>query len=303
MNARRRRKGDETWNRLLNWTDSQKASERLAGHILGIEGFTSIDPSHPLGGPDGLRDMICVRSDIRWVVAVYFPNGQKSFSEIKTKFEDDAYGATKNSVQSFVFVTNQYLKIGERNKLIESAPVEHVEIYYLERIARILDAPVSYGIRLEFLDIEMTKEEQVSFFGVVTQGMDELRKQVNSFLELFNDANLSESIPIDELKEFAETLSRLASQPSFYYTSSSVTQYPPPLHQLRVPLDELKEFAETLTRLASQPSFYYTSSSITQYPPPLHQLRVPLSELREYEQTLDQVLSKLERIRDLNPEE
>ena len=34
----------------------------------------------------------------------------------------------------------------------------------LERIASLLNTPPFYGIRMEFLDIEMTKEEQLSFF-------------------------------------------------------------------------------------------------------------------------------------------
>jgi hypothetical protein len=188
MNARRRTKGDETWNRLLNWTDSQKAAERLAGHILAAEGFASIDPTHPLGGPDGLKDLTCSRDGIRWVGAAYFPNGKKSFNEIRAKFENDAKGAIRNDAQGFVFVTNQYLTRNKREKLIESAPVENVEIYHLERIARILDTPTNYGTRLEFLDVEMTKEEQVAFFGTVTEEICELRNQVNLLPELLSNA-------------------------------------------------------------------------------------------------------------------
>jgi hypothetical protein len=188
MNARRRTKGDETWNRLLNWTDSQKAAERLAGHILAAEGFASIDPTHPLGGPDGLKDLTCSRDGIRWVGAAYFPNGKKSFNEIRAKFENDAKGAIRNDAQGFVFVTNQYLTRNKREKLIESAPVENVEIYHLERIARILDTPTNYGTRLEFLDVEMTKEEQVAFFGTVAEEICELRNQVNLLPELLSNA-------------------------------------------------------------------------------------------------------------------
>ena len=75
---RRRYRGDETAQRLLNWSDSQKAAERLAGHIVAAEGYASIDPMHPLGGPDGLVDLVCVKDNHRWTVAVYFPNGKKT---------------------------------------------------------------------------------------------------------------------------------------------------------------------------------------------------------------------------------
>jgi len=40
--------GDTTYLRLKNWMGDQKSSERLAGQVLKHEGFSSIDPSHPL---------------------------------------------------------------------------------------------------------------------------------------------------------------------------------------------------------------------------------------------------------------
>jgi hypothetical protein len=182
MSTRRRTKGDETWNRLLNWTDSQKASERLASRILAREGFTSIDPAHPLGGPDGRKDLLCLKDGISWIVAVYFPNGKQSFKEIRSKFESDARGAISNKTKGFVFFVNQYLTIGERKELAKSAPVEHVEIYHLERIACILDTSDCYDIRLEYLDIEMTKEEQVAFFATatnkITDALQNLRDEI-----------------------------------------------------------------------------------------------------------------------------
>ena len=49
--------GRETFNRLLNWDRGQAPSERLAAIILSKEGFNGVDPSHPLGGKDGLKDM------------------------------------------------------------------------------------------------------------------------------------------------------------------------------------------------------------------------------------------------------
>ena len=44
---------DETWHRLREWTSGQGPSERLAAQILMEDGFTGLDPSHPLGGKDG----------------------------------------------------------------------------------------------------------------------------------------------------------------------------------------------------------------------------------------------------------
>ena len=56
--ARRRNDGDETWQRLLSWSKGQKSSERLSGLLLQADNYKSIDPSHPLGGKDGLKDII-----------------------------------------------------------------------------------------------------------------------------------------------------------------------------------------------------------------------------------------------------
>jgi len=161
---RRRTDGDETWNRLLNWTKGQKASERLSAHIVRIDGFKSVDPSHPLGGQDGLKDMIAIKDNITWIGAAYFPRGQKSYQEITNKFRNDLKGIIKNKVSGLAFVTNQELTLKERTELKKIGKPKTIEIYHLERIAGILDTPENYGIRLEFLDIELTKEEQLSFF-------------------------------------------------------------------------------------------------------------------------------------------
>jgi hypothetical protein len=172
----RRPQGDETWHRLLLWTSGQKASERLAGHILAAEGFDSIDPSHPLGGRDGLKDLVCWKNGIKWVAAAYFPNGRKSFANIKSKFNDDVKGVDANNAGGFVFVTNQHLSNGERDNLRSGTTVPNVEIYHLERIVLVLDRPENYGVRQDFLGIDMTNEEMVAFFASITASINEWRE-------------------------------------------------------------------------------------------------------------------------------
>lgn len=161
---RRQTDGDETWTRLLYWTKGQKSSERLAAHIMRVDGYKSVDPSHPLGGKDGLKDIIAFKDNITWVGAAFFPRGQKSFREIKNKFVNDLKGVKANKVSGLVFITNQELTLTERAELKKVGKPNTAEIFHLERIAGMLDSPECYGIRLEFLDIELTKEEQLSFF-------------------------------------------------------------------------------------------------------------------------------------------
>jgi hypothetical protein len=180
--AVRRRKGDETLNRLLNWSDAQKASERLASHILSSEGFKSIDPSHPSGGPDGSKDILCKKNRLLWVGACYFPNGQKPFRDIQEKFLHDAKIISRDkTIKGFIFVTNQKLTLGEREKLKKSIKIHNIEIFHLERITHILNKPENYGIRLEFLDLEMNKEEQISYFTITA------KHSISQFQKINND--------------------------------------------------------------------------------------------------------------------
>jgi len=144
---------DETWHRLRDWTKGQTPSERLAAQILIHEGYANLDPSHPLGGKDGGKDALAVRNGVRYAMAVYFPRGQQSFADIARKFRDDLAGARRNSVEGIAFVTNQELTLSQREQLRTEAKPTEVELYHLERITAILDAPDMAGIREQFLDI------------------------------------------------------------------------------------------------------------------------------------------------------
>lgn len=150
---RRRTDGDETWIRLQQWMKGQKPAERMTAFILDGEGFKSIDPSHPLGGRDGLKDIVCEKDGVSWIVACYFPRSEKQFNEIKRKYQDDLEGVRVNDADGIIFVTNQELTLGQRKQLKEVDESVEVEIYHLDRIAYLLDKPQNYGLRLEFLDI------------------------------------------------------------------------------------------------------------------------------------------------------
>jgi hypothetical protein len=285
----RRKRGDETWNRLLAWTEAQKASERLAGHILRSEGYSSIDPSHPLGGPDGLKDLVCIKGNIRWIAAAYFPRGEQTFKEIQEKLNSDLQGATLNEAQGFAFVTNQYIQLADRNRLAEAVLPIQLDLLHLERIVSILDSPPNYGIRLEFLDIQMSKEEQVSFFAYYATSMDQFRAQVQAILNQLSQPDLSKAIPVQQLQAFKATLESIVGPSGFY---PSIFQHP--MDRLKVPLQELREFETILNRL--------TGGQFPQlaYPKPplqaLHSLPLDLMQLNE---SLDQIIWKLNQINKL----
>ncbi len=150
---------DETWHRLLNWTNGQAPSERLGAQILSSEGFEGLDPAHPLGGRDGGQDAVCTKAGKRWIMGVYFPRGQQSFRDIEEKFTDDLKGAMKNQAEGFAFVTNQELRLAERRTLIQCWP-DDVELFHLERLTAILDTPAMAEVRKQFLGIDFDDRTQ-----------------------------------------------------------------------------------------------------------------------------------------------
>ena len=144
---------DETQKRLLDWTYSQPPSERLAAQILDAEGYEDIDPSHPLGGPDGGRDGECTRDGVNGVWAVYFPRGQQTLKEIEDKLKADIVAARKHDPKFLAFVTNQEIRISERDGLRKLGGDIKIDTFHLERVAAILDRPHMAGVREQFLRI------------------------------------------------------------------------------------------------------------------------------------------------------
>lgn len=149
------RRFDETWHLLLEWTMGQTPSERMAALILDEEGFESIDPAHPLGGKDGGADAMVLKAGEPWVMAVYFPRGQQSISEITGKLTSDVEKAISKTPAPLgvAFVTNQELRLAEREALRKVGGEVKVELYHLERITTVLDRPHMAGVREQFLGI------------------------------------------------------------------------------------------------------------------------------------------------------
>ncbi|BCJ37573.1 hypothetical protein Athai_50760 [Actinocatenispora thailandica] len=146
---------DETWQRLRLWTSGQAPSERLAAQILLNDDFSRLDPSHPLGGPDGKKDALVYRDGHKWIMAVYFPRGQRPFREVKAKFISDLAGVSENGAAGIAFVTNQELSLIERETLEDQAACA-CEIYHLERIVAVLDKPAMASVRAQYLRIPPT---------------------------------------------------------------------------------------------------------------------------------------------------
>lgn len=76
------------------------------------------------------------------------------------------------------------LRLAERKDLSEIDANVDVQIYHLERIASLLNSPQYYGVRMEFLDMEMNKEEQLAFFASQTDKMSNIENILMSLAVL-----------------------------------------------------------------------------------------------------------------------
>jgi hypothetical protein len=238
---------------------------------------------------------VCQRDDLSWVAAAYFPRGQQSVGEIKKKFSSDAQGATAHSADAFAFITNQELTLADRSVLAESVnDLAAVEIYHLERIAGILNTPAMYGVRLEFLDIEMSKEEQLAFIADRDARLQDITIRLTGVLDALTSGNeeaiarLRSGIPLQELREFRDTLASLAGSPYSYGTSFLIGMSPS-IHQLKVPLQELREFASVLREVTAGNLVFRTGHTI-------HDLNVPLAEIREFQEIVEQLAGGSNRL-------
>lgn len=172
--------GAETWHTLRDWDKGQAASERLCAKILMYTGYEDVELIHPLGGRDGKKDAVAKKNGKEVIVSVYFPRGQVSFTKIKNKFKNDSK-SLKND-QSFVFFTNQELRLSEREQL-KNCISQEVFLFHLEKIANLLDTPGMYGERRRFLDIESSKEEEIAFLDNRDKKMENFQNSLDAFIK------------------------------------------------------------------------------------------------------------------------
>ena len=172
----------EIRHKLMMWDKGQSESEGLASAVLANEGYKGIDPIHPLGGPDYGKDMIFRSSGSKWIGAVYFATEEKSFSDIKKKYSHDLQGVIKNNARGMAFICNQKLTETQRYELKGIAQDKEIDtdIYHLERLVSLLNMPIMYGVRLRFLDMAMSKEEELAYLEAVNKKQfDEIQKRLD----------------------------------------------------------------------------------------------------------------------------
>ena len=165
-----------TDEKLKSYLDTnQLHREQMCLAILSLDKkYIKVYPRHPRGGPDGGRDIEAIDVDGRIVFgAVGFINqatdSTESKRQIKSKFSDDLIRALGGEVspESFVFLTNVNLTIGEKDEMYKVAKeqgIQTCEIYDRERLRVILDSVDGFAIRFQYLGISLSEAEQASFF-------------------------------------------------------------------------------------------------------------------------------------------
>lgn len=147
----------------------------MCAAVLALDrNYSDIRPRRPEGGPDGGRDIECLRLGERCLGAVGFvnnvsdsPSNKKS---IQRKFLADVKAAREAVPESkaFVFFCNVDLTPSEIEKL-EAIGREHgltfIDIYWRERLRHALDSVEGLAIRFQYLSIPLSEAEQVTFFG------------------------------------------------------------------------------------------------------------------------------------------
>ncbi len=88
-------------------------------------------------------------------MAVYFPRGQQTITTITSKLDSAIAAAEARNPVGIAFVTNQELRLAEREELRKLGGDVLIDIFHLERITTtILDRPHMGQVRTQFLDID-----------------------------------------------------------------------------------------------------------------------------------------------------
>lgn len=171
---------------------NQGDRERLVADLLPQLGpYGDCRPQRPGGGPDRGVDIVAKLRDGGGtvLVAIGFKNDAGPASSdrawVCSKFRSDLAKAHESGVKAegFVFVTNVDLTPGTTVSLVAEATAlgfHHAELHDRERLRVALDRPEGFFLRLRYLDIAMSAEEQYRLLATVGNELSHLTAQVRS---------------------------------------------------------------------------------------------------------------------------
>lgn len=194
---------------------NQRDREQMCRALLALDPhYSDVRPRHPLGGPDGGRDIEAIH-DGKCVAyaAVGFHNGANDANdqkkEIKKKFSADLGVAleAKPDLKVFAFFTNVRFTMGEQFEMKEEARragIEHCDVFDRERLRIELDSPSGFFVRFQYLSIPLSEAEQASFLArygdriqeVVSTGFQRVEKTLSRILFLQEASNVLGGIAV-----------------------------------------------------------------------------------------------------------
>lgn len=179
------------------------------------------------------------------MAACYFPTTRKEYPDVKEKLLHDKEGVEANGAQGLAFFVNQPVTPSQRAELAEMVEPYRLELYHLERMRSILDSPKGYGIRLEYLRIPMSGEEQLSLLSVINFRVDERLKEQTREIAAMRHA-------LQQVRMRTEAaVARLTDEPSSFDTDAVPIRYELPTSDLS--LGDLKWVHRLLTEGGTLP--------------------------------------------------
>lgn len=231
--------------RLRSWLDSnQRDREQMCRAVLALDThYSDVRPRHPLGGPDGGRDIEATYDNSREAYgAVGFTNSANDSDEqkkqIRKKFKEDLTSALAANPQLkvFVFLTNLHFTMSEQNAMKKEAKergIEHCDVLARERIRIELDSPNGFFIRFQYLSIPLSESEQASFLSkygtqiqdVVTSGFQRVEKTLNRLLFLSEANDILDSLTFRFVLKESYPASAIGHLRAFVYLSLREIKY------------------------------------------------------------------------------
>lgn len=224
-------------------------------------------------------------------------------------------------MDGIAFVTNQDITLAQRQQITEFVGDSKVDLLHMERTVSILNSPKCYGIRLEYLDIEMTKEEQISYFEARDASFTELQKELGERIDKLQrhieNPDTSKILLSEELGRIRGLLMPFFEDPERRSIMSAFNfnlfgQQTPTIDQLEDLINQLNAFEQLLPSVNEKlQKFRAELSAIMGTRSPLYSalfgnmLGEPVTiagvtvELLEYEKVLNRIIKKQEKLQKL----
>ena len=147
---------DPIWSHLLNWQHDTATVARLVAAVLLDQGYTAIDPDQSLLGADGRLLQTCRKNGEHWGIVPYFASGQQTFETLETQLNHTLGTLLVANLAGIVIVSNQEMRLSERERLEGLIAPRQCDIFHLERLAIVLSQPRMAPVTQQYVSTNIT---------------------------------------------------------------------------------------------------------------------------------------------------